>query len=81
MKTSDGYVQADSRKLPKAYLKMLLEYMHWKDVYNAVEIRGAKVLMSSRDSYVKAAIGYVEVKRENGTCTIKAQVTPEHRVH
>ncbi|KAG7301951.1 hypothetical protein JYU34_013395 [Plutella xylostella] len=60
---------------------MLLEYMHRKDVYNAAEIRGAKVLMSSRDSYVEAAIGYVEVKRENGTCTIKARVTPEHRVH
>lgn len=80
MKTSDGFVRADSRNLPKVDLPMLLEYMHDNDVYNASEIRGAKILMSSRDSYVDTAIGYVEVKREGNKCVLKAKVTPEHRI-
>ncbi|CAG5022579.1 unnamed protein product [Parnassius apollo] len=54
--------------------------MHNNDVYNASEIRGTKKLMSSRDSYVDTAIGYVEVKREGSKCVLKAKVTPEHRI-
>ncbi|XP_048484644.1 uncharacterized protein LOC125490211 [Plutella xylostella] len=80
MKTSEGFVRADSRNLPKVDLPMLLEFMHQNDVYNASEIRGAKVLMSSRDGYVDTAVGYVEIKRDNNICSLKARITPEHKV-
>ncbi|KAL0839251.1 hypothetical protein ABMA28_016013 [Loxostege sticticalis] len=64
MKTSDGFVRADSRNLPKVDLPMLLEYMHDNDVYNA-------------NSYVDTAIGYVEVKREGNKCVLKAKVNED----
>lgn len=35
---------------------------------------------SSRDSYVDTAVGYVEVKREQIQCVVKAKVVPEHKV-
>ncbi len=35
---------------------------------------------SGRESYGDNAIGYVQVKRENNLCTVKAAVTPEHRI-
>ncbi|CAG4938741.1 unnamed protein product [Parnassius apollo] len=80
MKTSDGFVRADSRNLPKVELPRLLEYIHNNDVYNASEIRVAKTPMSSRDSYVDTAIDYVEVKREEIKCVLKAKVTTDHRI-
>lgn len=80
MKVSDGYAMADSRNLPKVDYMMLLQYMRENDSFNVAEIRGAKVLLSSRDAYVETAVGYVEVKRENAVCFIKGRVTPEHRV-
>ncbi|CAG9124563.1 unnamed protein product [Plutella xylostella] len=38
------------------------------------------VKKSSRDSYVDTAVGYVEVKREQIQCVVKAKVVPEHKV-
>jgi hypothetical protein len=35
---------------------------------------------SSRDDYGDNAVGYVQVKREGNICTVKAKVTPEHKV-
>lgn len=35
---------------------------------------------SRRESYGDNAVGYVQVKRENQLCTVKAVITPEHRV-
>ncbi|KAL4708297.1 hypothetical protein ACJJTC_007703 [Scirpophaga incertulas] len=37
-------------------------------------------LRSGRDSYGDNAVGYVQVKTENGICTVMARITPEHRV-
>jgi hypothetical protein len=37
-------------------------------------------LRSSRDSYVESAIGYVEINRAGGICTVRAKVVPEHRL-
>ncbi|KAL0829669.1 hypothetical protein ABMA28_003175 [Loxostege sticticalis] len=56
MKTSDGFVRADSRNLPKVDLPMLLEYMHDNDVYNASEIRGAKILIEGNKCVLKAKV-------------------------
>lgn len=36
---------------------------------------------STRSSYGDRAIGYVQVKRVGGICTVKAKITPEHKVH
>uniref|UniRef100_A0A1E1W828 Uncharacterized protein n=1 Tax=Pectinophora gossypiella TaxID=13191 RepID=A0A1E1W828_PECGO len=60
----------------------MLQYMREKDTFNIAEIRGAKVLFSSRDAYVETRTWYgtVEVKRENSICFIKGMVTPEHRI-
>lgn len=35
---------------------------------------------AGRDSYGDSAIGYVQVKRLHPQCTVKARVTPEHKV-
>lgn len=35
---------------------------------------------SGRESYGDNAIGKVQLKREDGVCTIKARISPEHRV-
>ena len=35
---------------------------------------------STRESYGDNAIGYVQVKRDGALCTVKARVTPEHKV-
>lgn len=80
MKVSEGFSMADSRNLPKVDYMMFLQHMRENDNFNVAEIRGAKVLMSSRDAYVETSVGYVEVKRENSRCFVKGRVTPEHRV-
>lgn len=35
---------------------------------------------SARESYGDDAIGYVQIKREQGVCTIKCKICPEHKV-
>ena len=35
---------------------------------------------STRASYGDNAIGYVQLKRLGSTCTVKAKITPEHKV-
>lgn len=80
MKVSDGFSMADSRNLPKVDFMMLLQFMRENDIFNVAEIRGAKIMLSSRDAYVETSIGYVEVKRENSLCFVQGRVTPEHRV-
>lgn len=36
---------------------------------------------SSREAYGDNAVGYIQLKRENNICIIKAKVTPEHKIH
>lgn len=38
------------------------------------------IFRASREHYTEEAIGYVQVKRMGSLCTVKAKVTPEHRV-
>lgn len=80
MKVSDGFSMADSRNLPKVDFMMLLQFMRENDIFNVAEIRGAKIMLSSRDAYVETSIGYVELKREYSLCFVQGRVTPEHRV-
>ncbi|XP_063366313.1 uncharacterized protein LOC134654772 [Cydia amplana] len=37
--------------------------------------------LSSRDSYLETAVGYVQICREGGECKVKARVVPEHNVN
>lgn len=80
MKVDEGFVMADSRNLPKVDLIMLLELIREDENYNVAEIRGAKMLMSSRDDYVESAVGFVQLKRAGAICTVKCRVLPEHKV-
>lgn len=80
MKVSEGFLVADSRNLPKVDYLMLLQFMHENECYNSAETRSAKALLASREAYVDTAVGYVEVKREGNSCTVKCRVTPEHKV-
>ncbi|CAH0599465.1 unnamed protein product [Chrysodeixis includens] len=77
---SDTFVKADSRNLPKVETVMILEYISTSSHHSIAEIRGAKILMSSRDSYVDTAVGYVKVGRTGSKCTVTAKIVPEHRI-
>ncbi|KAF6205782.1 hypothetical protein GE061_019957 [Apolygus lucorum] len=44
-------------------------------------MRGVKNARSMRDDYAAEAVGYVQLQRSGGLCTVKARVTPEHRIH
>ncbi|GBM65843.1 hypothetical protein AVEN_12897-1 [Araneus ventricosus] len=48
--------------------------------FTGAELRGAKAKRSGNESYGDSAIGYVQVKRENNLRTVKAIVTPEHKI-
>ncbi|XP_063372526.1 uncharacterized protein LOC134660677 [Cydia amplana] len=75
-----AFVRANSSNLPKVDPYMLMEFMKNSDKHNAGEIRDAKALSSSRESYVDTAIGYVEIKRTGNLCDVRAKVVPEQRV-
>ena len=34
-----------------------------------------------RENYGDCAVGYVQLKRENGICYLHARITSEHKVH
>ncbi|XP_073964659.1 uncharacterized protein [Choristoneura fumiferana] len=74
------FVRADSRNLPHMDMFMILEYFHTNDKHNVAEIRGVKTLMSSRGGYIESAVGYVEIKRGNTECFVRAKVVPEHKI-
>ncbi|XP_073948111.1 uncharacterized protein [Choristoneura fumiferana] len=75
------FVRADSRNLPHMDMVMVLDYFHTSDKHNAAEMRGAKTLLASRNSYVESAVGYVELKRGNtAECIVRAKVVPEHKI-
>ncbi|XP_061706708.1 uncharacterized protein LOC133517409 [Cydia pomonella] len=75
-----AFVRANSSNLPKVDPYMLMEFMKNSDEHNAGEIRDAKALSSSRESYVETAIGYVETKRTGNLCDVRAKVVPEQRI-
>ncbi|XP_061713171.1 uncharacterized protein LOC133522011 [Cydia pomonella] len=75
-----AFVRANSSNLPIVDPYMLMEFMKNSDKHNAGEIRDAKTLSSSRESYVETAIGYVETKRTGNLCDVRAKVVPEQRI-
>ncbi|XP_047986759.1 uncharacterized protein LOC125226722 [Leguminivora glycinivorella] len=79
-KPKADFVKADSGNLPDIDMGIIIEYLRNSDKHNIAEIRGEKTLMASRSGYVQNAVGYVELKRDNTTCIVRAKVVPEHKI-
>ncbi|KAL4702604.1 hypothetical protein ACJJTC_016080 [Scirpophaga incertulas] len=75
-----GFSRGQSNNLPKVDLLMVADYFTNHAKYISAQIQGQKLAKSGRDSYGDNAVGYVQVKTENGICTVMARITPEHRV-
>lgn len=43
-------------------------------------IKTTTFFRAARESYGDNAIGYVQLKREGPICTVRAKITPEHKV-
>ncbi|KAF4529663.1 hypothetical protein B566_EDAN017963 [Ephemera danica] len=72
-----AFEKGNPRNLPIVTAATMFYYIE-KSVQT--ETRGVKASRSSRDDYLDNAIGRVEIKRENSLCTVRARVSPEHRV-
>nr|CAI5849255.1 unnamed protein product [Callosobruchus analis] len=59
---------------------MIMDFFASNPCYTSAEIRGVKFSKSGRERYGDDAIGYVQVKRQNDICIVKARITPEHKV-
>ncbi|KAF5300734.1 hypothetical protein FQR65_LT19317 [Abscondita terminalis] len=79
-KRSEDFVIAQSDNLPKVDLFMVMQYITNSDCYNSAEIKGWKAMRSTRQDYIKCAIGYVQLQRIGELCTIKGQICPEHKI-
>lgn len=79
-KLLEGYQKADSHNIPVVDLHMMTEYIKGDRNFIAPEIRCVRAVRSGRESYGDSAIGYVQIKRNEGRCTVMAAVAPEHNV-
>ncbi|CAM1317993.1 Uncharacterised protein g6861 [Pycnogonum litorale] len=43
-------------------------------------MRGVKTKRSGRESYGDHAVGYVQVRKTKSGCTVRAKITPEHKL-
>nr|XP_018903521.1 PREDICTED: uncharacterized protein LOC109034699 [Bemisia tabaci] len=78
--TAAGFVQACPGNLPGLDTAMLIEFFQ-NPMFQEPELRHVKTMRSTRVSYGDNAVGYVQVKREGGTCHVMAKITPEHRIN
>ncbi|KAJ8953468.1 hypothetical protein NQ318_023587 [Aromia moschata] len=81
--TDEGFIKVQSDNLPRVgfMVKIHGDKFHKKHGFFSLgEVRGVKADKSGRHSYGDAAVGWVQVRRENNTCTIRAKITPEHNV-
>ncbi|RVE51656.1 hypothetical protein evm_003628 [Chilo suppressalis] len=75
-----GFERCQSDNLPQIDSLTMASYFASNNSYISAEIRGAKAARATRESYGDSAIGYVQIKREANICTLKARITPEHKV-
>ncbi|KAL1488098.1 hypothetical protein ABEB36_012941 [Hypothenemus hampei] len=78
--TEEGFVKGQSDNLPRVDMFMITNFIRNTDSFALAEVRGVKADKSGRQSYGDAAVGWVQVRRENKICTIRAKITPEHNV-
>ncbi|CAH2088602.1 unnamed protein product [Euphydryas editha] len=67
----DNFLKADSGKVGL--------FKNNSDFYSP-ELRNVKTVIAGRESYGDDAIGYVQLRRESGICTLKGKICPEHKV-
>ncbi|CAG5020930.1 unnamed protein product [Parnassius apollo] len=79
-KVEAGFVQAQSDNLPKVDSFMLFDYPSNHSKFTSAEVRGWKLQRSARETYGDDAVGFVQVQRSGRVCTVKAKITPEHRI-
>ncbi|CAH1995927.1 unnamed protein product [Acanthoscelides obtectus] len=75
-----NFVQADNSNLPKVDALMVAFFFKNNADYYAAELKHVKTTMFGRESYGDDAIGYVQLHREHGLCTLKCKMCPEHKV-
>ncbi|CAG5056720.1 unnamed protein product [Parnassius apollo] len=79
-KVEAGFVQAQSDNLPKVDSFMVFDYLSNHSKFTSAEVRGWKLQRSARETYGDDAVGFVQVQRSGRVCTVKAKITPEHRI-
>ncbi|KAK9736905.1 hypothetical protein QE152_g11184 [Popillia japonica] len=75
-----NFVQADNTNLPKIDAISIARFFKNNPDFYAVELKNVKTAISARESYGDDAIGYVQLNRESGICTVKCKITPEHKI-
>ncbi|CAK1585692.1 unnamed protein product [Parnassius mnemosyne] len=75
-----NFVRADNSNLPKIDGFMVADFFKNNADYYAAEHKNVKTAVSARESYGDDAIGYVQLQREHGVCTVKCKMCPEHKV-
>ncbi|XP_072403334.1 uncharacterized protein [Diabrotica undecimpunctata] len=78
--TEEGFSKGQSDNLPIVNMFMVATYFQNGENFSLGEVRGVKADKSGRESYGDAAVGWVQVKRNNMICTVRAKITPEHNV-
>ncbi|KAI8426144.1 hypothetical protein MSG28_005094 [Choristoneura fumiferana] len=75
-----NFVRADNTNLPKIDAFMVARFFKNNADNYAAELKNVKTAVSARESYGDDAIGYVQLHRERGICTVKCKMCPEHKV-
>ncbi|CAM1330219.1 Uncharacterised protein g10244 [Pycnogonum litorale] len=76
----DGWEKANSTNLPEVDPIMVQDYFTKDQRFFSAEMRAVKTDRSCRSSYGDTAVGYVQLKRENGICKVRTKITPEHKI-
>ncbi|CAG9765926.1 unnamed protein product [Ceutorhynchus assimilis] len=75
-----GFVKAASDNLPNVDIEMVNNFFVNNLQFLSSEVRNIKTKRSASEKYGDNAITYVQLKRADNICTVKAKITPEHRV-
>ena len=75
-----AFVIANSANLPKIIPPMIVDFIQSSGDNIQSEQRHWKMERASKAGYGDDSVGRVEVCRENGVATVRADVCPEHRV-
>ncbi|BET02918.1 Variant SH3 domain [Nesidiocoris tenuis] len=69
-----------AENIPFVDFEALQEFYEKHPDYVSSEVRGAKNRRAMRHEYSSDAVGWVQLRRLDGVCTVVAMVTPEHKV-
>ena len=76
----ENFVKGDSTNLPRLDAIMVASFFATNPDFCSAEYRNVKTSVSSRASYGDDAVGYVQLYRNSGLCTVKCKMCPEHKV-